>query len=488
MMNLKKLYLAKQANSGKKKLSYIPAPDNKVYLDTKTENNSYVPTSSFVEKKISSLATPKKTLTDTSTSTSEETTKSVLRKPFVSSSKHKYKPIKEEIVYSDNARIATPVSQLKQIVKFTGSKAKEDFNKIALQKMQQFQKANGSEKDAKRLEDLRAKQKANPNVDYTLVVDQPFMDLNDPEQVKKLYESPSLASKALDILPTNLSFFARGALGMNNTTGNLPDKHLQELGYAISSSKKRKQTSDKGFDGSFGYDDFRNGRKDYNDAATNNKVVNTTEVADLQTSIGQARYKTLPNGDVVVADNYNFDEYAKSPKNIYQAGEVVGAKMGINTQTYIVVPKNYINQGSGEDVQKEESTNESIKSTLSKVYKTAKNSANESISQTSSKPAQPIQPTTKQPTVKQTNTFVKKEVEPTATKSLVADRIIKPAKKSLDTTVTPTTPSTSTLHSEESKVAKYQTMLNNRYSAGLESDGAWGPKTQAAYEKYILKR
>ena len=35
------------------------------------------------------------------------------------------------------------------------------------------------------------------------------------------------------------------------------------------------------------------------------------------------------------------------------------------------------------------------------------------------------------------------------------------------------------------KVADYQKMLNDKYGAGLAVDGAWGPKTQAAYEKFI---
>jgi hypothetical protein len=40
---------------------------------------------------------------------------------------------------------------------------------------------------------------------------------------------------------------------------------------------------------------------------------------------------------------------------------------------------------------------------------------------------------------------------------------------------------------EMAKVKDYQMMLNKKYGAGLATDGAWGPKTQAAYEKYMLK-
>lgn len=37
-------------------------------------------------------------------------------------------------------------------------------------------------------------------------------------------------------------------------------------------------------------------------------------------------------------------------------------------------------------------------------------------------------------------------------------------------------------------VAKYQKMLNEKYGTNLKVDGAWGPKTQAAYEMYVLKK
>jgi hypothetical protein len=342
----------------------------------------------------------------------------------------------------DNTRVANPVNPSKPITKpvvkpptkTVSPVESSEFTKVALQKMRDLEKVYSAEMYQEKLDKLRAKEKANPNVDYSLVVDKPYMDLNDPEQVKTLYEAPSIASKALDILPTNLSFFARGALGMDNTTGNLSDKHIQELGYAVNNSMKRKQTSAYGFDGSFGYDDYRNGRTDYNDAANNNKVLTTTEVADLQTSIGQAKYKVLPNGDVVVADNYNFDEYAKSPENIYQAGEVLGAKMGINTQTYVVVPKDYIKDAPVETSAKPQKTS------LREKYVETK----------SVTPKQPLPKTTP---------ISKSSVQP----------------KAKSTTGT-------------NAVANYQKMLNEQYGAGLSVDGAWGSKTQAAYEKYILKK
>jgi hypothetical protein len=37
-------------------------------------------------------------------------------------------------------------------------------------------------------------------------------------------------------------------------------------------------------------------------------------------------------------------------------------------------------------------------------------------------------------------------------------------------------------------VQKYQRFLNEKYNAGLVEDGAWGPKTQKAYEKFVLSQ
>jgi len=41
---------------------------------------------------------------------------------------------------------------------------------------------------------------------------------------------------------------------------------------------------------------------------------------------------------------------------------------------------------------------------------------------------------------------------------------------------------------EMESVRKYQRMLNEKYGADLVPDGAWGPKTQAAYEKFVLNK
>lgn len=38
------------------------------------------------------------------------------------------------------------------------------------------------------------------------------------------------------------------------------------------------------------------------------------------------------------------------------------------------------------------------------------------------------------------------------------------------------------------EVQNYQKMLNQKYSAGLAEDGSWGPKTQAAYEKFVTSQ
>lgn len=41
---------------------------------------------------------------------------------------------------------------------------------------------------------------------------------------------------------------------------------------------------------------------------------------------------------------------------------------------------------------------------------------------------------------------------------------------------------------ERENVRRYQKMLNDKFGAGLTVDGAWGPQTQKAYEKFILSK
>ena len=41
---------------------------------------------------------------------------------------------------------------------------------------------------------------------------------------------------------------------------------------------------------------------------------------------------------------------------------------------------------------------------------------------------------------------------------------------------------------ERENVREYQRMLNRKFGAGLSEDGAWGPKTQAAYEKFMASK
>ena len=44
---------------------------------------------------------------------------------------------------------------------------------------------------------------------------------------------------------------------------------------------------------------------------------------------------------------------------------------------------------------------------------------------------------------------------------------------------------TKSANTGSSSVREYQKMLNKKYGAGLATDGMWGPKTQAAYEKFV---
>lgn len=441
-MPLKTAYLNRQANSGKKKLSYTPALNEQVYSDNTRVVNSYVPTDSFVKKKVSPLATPKKSLPKVTKAATPiiKPTEEVSSKPFVSSSKYKYTPSREETSYSDNTSVYN---------------AAEPLNRVA--------KPVLAERQAR--------------VDY--------------EQSKSLNQDGS-------ILPTPAVAFAKSFLGINNQTKDFTESQRRATAYAIAKAEKRKSgAGTEGYTGSFDYGDYPGGYRDKEGKAHNVPFTNLRNLSKFemdgknlkrmesvgenwgsvsaQTTLGKANFRKHNDKDYLVHDIYNFDSHDSENPSMLDRLEGLAFTSGTSAETNLTVPVKYVEEARKQIASEESQPKEKP---LSRVVK-------------SPKMAQPIQPTqgvAKQPTVKQTSSPVKKEVQPSVTKPLIATApTINPTKKSLDTTST-TTSSASTLSPEQTKVAKYQTMLNNRYNAGLESDGSWGPKTQAAYEKYVLKK
>ena len=450
-MPLKKAYLAKQANLGKKKLSYTPAPDNTEYSDNTRVVNSYVPTNTFVKKKVSPLASSKKSLPKVIKAATPvaKPTEEVASKPFVSSSKYKYTPSREETSYSDNTSVYNAADPLNRVAK-----------------------------------PVLAERQAR--VDY--------------EQSKSLNQESS-------ILPTPAVAFAKSFVGMNNQTKDFTESQKRATAYAIAKAEKRKSgAGTEGYTGSFDYGDYPGGYRDkegkaHNDPFTNFRNLTKFEMdgknlkrmknigenwgsVSAQTTLGKANFRKHNDKDYLVHDVYNFDSHDSKNPSMLDRLEGLAFTSGTSAETNLAVPVKYVEEARKQIASEESQPKEK---TLSRVVKTPK--VAQSIQPTQPTQGVAKQSTVRQPTAKQTNTPIKKEVAPIATKPLVVTApTIKPAKKSLDTTPTTTPSSAPTLNPEETKVAKYQTMLNNRYNAGLESDGSWGPKTQAAYEKYVLKK
>lgn len=431
-MPLKKAYLAKQAQSGKKKLTYTPAPDDRQYSDNTRVVNSYVPTASFVKKKVTPINTPKKTLPK-AVVISKPTTTPEVTKPFVSSSKYKYTPSKEETSYSDNTNVYNAADPLNRVAK-----------------------------------PVLAERQAR--VDY--------------EQSKSLNQDGS-------ILPTPAVAFAKSFVGMNNQTKDFTESQKRATAYAIAKAEKRKSgAGTQGYTGSFDYGDYPGGYRDkegkaHNDPFTNFRNLTKFEMdgknlkriksigenwgsVSAQTTLGKASFRKHNDKDYLVHDVYNFDSHDSKNPSMLDRLEGLAFTTGTSAETNLAVPVKYVEEARKQIAGEEEQSKAKVSTPVVKTPKAT----------------QPTKTVAKQPTIKQTSAPVKSEVQPTTTKPLavVAPKMA-PVKKSLETT-TPTTK----LSAEETKVAKYQTMLNKRYNAGISTDGAWGPETQAAYEKHVLKK
>jgi hypothetical protein len=439
-MPLKQAYLAKKAQSGKKKLTYTPAPDDRQYSDNTRVVNSYVPTASFVKKKVAPTSTPKKTLPKAAVVTKPTTTSEPI-KPFVSNSKYKYTPSKEETSYSDNTNVYNAADPLNRVAK-----------------------------------PVLAERQAR--VDY--------------EQSKSLNQDGS-------ILPTPAVAFAKSFVGMNNQTKDFTESQKRATAYAIAKAEKRKSgAGTEGYTGSFDYGDYPGGYRDKEGNAHNVPFTNLRNLSKFemdgknlkriksvgenwgsvaaQTTLGKANFRKHNDKDYLVHDVYNFDSHDSKNPSMLDRLEGLAFTSGTSAETNLAVPVKYVEEARKQIASEEKQSKAKVSTPVEKTPK-------------ATQPTQPAKTVAKQPTIKQTSTPVKAEVPPIATKPLavVAPRIT-PVKKSLDTDTTATTTPTTKLSPEETKVAKYQTMLNKRYNAGIATDGAWGPETQAAYEKHVLKK
>jgi hypothetical protein len=333
--------------------------------------------------------------------------------------------------------------------------------------------------------------------DNTAVYSIPPMNLTkkanyDVEEDYRQSVESGLTGRLLNVLPTPLASYIRGLADEDNTTADFTESQKQAAAYAIAKAEARKsKAGDEGYAGSFDYADYPAGYRDeqgvahnpalsnlFNlpslDGKTGKRLDNVTKYwgsAMMQPTLGKANFKKYNDEEYLIHDRYNFDSYNPNSKSIVDRAEKFANEWGVETETNLRVPVKYV-----EDARKqiaEEDAQPKVKQPEEQAKPTVKPTVEKAPANVS-KPV--VQKSKLQQSYEQAKPSLKKTLTTTTTT------------QSKQTTPAKQAPSRNQINNEESKVQNYQKMLNSKYNAGLEADGAWGPKTQAAYEKYILKK
>jgi hypothetical protein len=332
--------------------------------------------------------------------------------------------------------------------------------------------------------------------DNTAVYSIPPMNLTkkanyDVEEDYRQSVESGLAGRLLNVLPTPLASYIRGLADEDNTTADFTESQKQAAAYAIAKAEARKsKAGDEGYTGSFDYADYPAGYRDeqgvahnpalsnlFNlpslDGKTGKRLDNVTKYwgsAMMQPTLGKANFKKYNDEEYLIHDRYNFDSYNPNSKSIVDRAEKFANEWGVETETNLRVPVKYV-----EDARKqiaEEDAQPKVKQPEEQEKSTVKSTGEKA-------PANVSKPVVQKSKLQQSYEQAKPSFKKTLTTTTTQSKQTTPAKQA---------PSRNQINSEESKVQNYQKMLNSKYNAGLEADGAWGPKTQAAYEKYILKK
>jgi hypothetical protein len=332
--------------------------------------------------------------------------------------------------------------------------------------------------------------------DNTAVYSIPPMNLTkkanyDVEEDYRQSVESGLAGRLLNVLPTPLASYIRGLADEDNTTADFTESQKQAAAYAIAKAEARKsKAGDEGYTGSFDYADYPAGYRDeqgvahnpalsnlFNlpslDGKTGKRLDNVTKYwgsAMMQPTLGKANFKKYNDEEYLIHDRYNFDSYNPNSKSIVDRAEKFANEWGVETETNLRVPVKYV-----EDARKqiaEEDAQPKVKQPEEQAKPTVKPTVEKA-------PANVSKPVVEKSKLQQSYEQAKPSFKKTLTITTTQPKQTTPAKQA---------PSRNQINSEESKVQNYQKMLNSKYNAGLEADGAWGPKTQAAYEKYILKK
>jgi hypothetical protein len=314
-------------------------------------------------------------------------------------------------------------------------------------------------------------------------------DLDEDYRQSKVKPITSYLPTPWDLVPTPGQVYLKSFAGQDNSTENFTEQQRKEMAYAIAKAEARESgTNEPGYTGSFGYGDYRGGYIDKEGKAHNDPYTNFQQLRKLDDktgkrlksvydhgsavgtlmSLGKANFKKHSNDEYLVHDVYDFDVHNDKNPTIADRLETIGYNMGVRSETNVAIPTKYVDEARKEIAlenakpkvkQPEEQTKPAVKSTREKA------------------PVNVSKPTVQKSKLQQSYEQVKPSLKKTLTTTTQSKQTA-PAKQ---------TSSRNELNSEESNVQNYQRMLNSKYNAGLEADGAWGPKTQAAYEKYIKK-
>lgn len=378
--------------------------------------------------------------------------------------------------YSDNARVAPVVSNSKPIVQ-------RPINSRLTPSMVKKLAAMSETED--RIYSDNTSVYAIPPM--SLAQRQKFETEEDYRQSKEV----EVAGRLLNVLPTPLASYIRGLADQDNATVDFTESQQKAAAYAIAKAEDRKSgAGDPNYTGSFDYADYPAGYRDeeggahnpalsnlFNlpslDGKTSKRLENVSKYwgsAMMQPTLGKANFKKYNDDEYLIHDRYNFDSYNPNSKSIVDRAEKFANEWGVETETNLTVPVKYV-----EEARKQIAL-EAQEPKVKQPEQEPKSVVKPIVTKTTPKVSQPVVQKSKlQQTYEQTKPSFKKMVSTSA---------VQPKQ----TTPTKQKSSTGSVNSEQMRVQNYQKMLNEKYGAGLEADGAWGPKTQAAYEKYITKK
>ena len=323
-------------------------------------------------------------------------------------------------------------------------------------------------------------------------------------------------------LPTNVASLARVALQQDNTQANIKDDELKVLGSAINSAVKEGKES--GGYGTFGYENYPGERKPLSEVYSNllgykekgfkqtlkdrlkaaatdsdyRKAVSgsfSDPSFQMQTTVGQGRFKKLPNGDYLVYDDYDFNFHSEGDKQnlLNDLEDKAGETDLFHSKTAYIVPKSYVEGNSGYKEKEAGYLKKAEQNALAEKPEPTPEVKPEAKPNTKVQPSvqNNVQPKVQPKQVVRQSSVPQTSLQPTTKQQSSVAKVNTSDSTSVQKSETPkATPkaSSSNLTGERLKVQNYQKMLNEKYGAGLETDGAWGPRTQAAYEKFVLNK